>query len=266
MNKILLFVIVTILFSQCTFEKLFYYPNKKLSNQNIADSLKFQLVEIKSKNENKIYGYLANPSDTTIGAILLLHGNAGNISDEINYIETLKEAGFVVFAIDYQGFGLSSGEVSHQNLVDDANSALKYLGTITNSRKLPIIVLGMSIGGHLAVKIASDNQQEIKALVIEGAFTNHHAIATAISPFFMQPFAFALVKSKYKASDLIKDFKIPKLIIHSSDDETIPFWMGVELYKKAEEPKEFWQIKGCHICGLHLYKDEYLKKLKELTK
>lgn len=265
MYKLFVFTLILIVFSSCSFEKLFYHPNKVLSQQYKADSLGFELVKLPSKNNKLIYGYFAVPKDSVIGAILLLHGNAGNISDNISSVETLQKAGFDVLVIDYQGFGISQGEVSHQNLVDDAESALTYLENKTN-KKIPIIILGRSIGGHLAVKIAHDHQSEIKAMVIEGAFTSHHAVAIAISPFWLQPFAAILVKSKYKASTLIKEITIPKLIIHSTEDETIPYWMGVELYNKAAEPKEFWQIKGCHICGMYLYKDEYIKKLQNLVK
>ncbi|NCO56081.1 MAG: alpha/beta hydrolase [Bacteroidetes bacterium] len=264
MIRLLIITFIALFFSNCSFEKMFYYPDKTLTNQNKADSLGFELVNFPSKNGKVIYGYFAIPKDSIFGAILLLHGNAGNISDNISSIETLQNAGFEVLAIDYQGFGISQGEVTHQNLVDDAESALTYLEEKTNKKNIPIIVLGRSIGGHLAVKIAHAHQTEIKAMVIEGAFTSHNAIAVAASPFWLQPFALLLVKSDYKASKLLKEVKIPKLIIHSTEDEVIPYWMGVELYNKAIEPKEFWQIKGCHICGMWLYNDDYIKKIKEL--
>ncbi len=264
-KDVLIIIFIVLFFSSCTFEKMFYYPNKVLSHQNKADSLGFELVNFPSKNGKVIYGYFAIPKAPILGAILLLHGNAGNISDNINSIETLQNAGFEVLAIDYQGFGISQGEVSHQNLVDDAESALTYLEEKINKKNIPIIVLGRSIGGHLAVKIAYAHQSEIKAMVVEGAFTSHHDIAVAASPFWLQPFATLLVKSDYKASKLIKEVKIPKLIIHSTEDEVIPYWMGVELYNKAPEPKEFWEIKGCHICGMWLYSDEYIKRLKKLV-
>lgn len=264
MYRFFIYALILIIFSSCSFEKMFYYPNKVLSQKQNADSLGFELVSFPSKNNNIIYGYLAVPKDSVIGAILLLHGNAGNISDNISSVETLQKSGFETLVIDYQGFGISQGEVSHQNLVDDAESALNYLEKKTKSRNIPILILGRSIGGHLAVKIAHDHQSEIKAMIIEGAFTSHNAVATAISPFWLQPFAAILVKSEYKASALIKEITIPKLIIQSTEDETIPYWMGVELYNKAAEPKEFWKIKGCHICGMHLYKDEYIKKIQKL--
>lgn len=265
MLRLFIILAVLTLLAGCSFEKMFYYPNKSLSRQKEADSLGFEHVNFASKNRNIIDGYYVVPKDSAIGAVLLLHGNAGNISDQISSLLILQKAGFEILVIDYQGFGNSQGDVSHQNLVDDAECALDYLKEKTKSKNIPIIVLGRSIGGHLAVKIAHDHQKEIKALVIEGAFTNHHAIAVEISPFWLQPFAQILVKSDYKASKLIKEITIPKLIIHSSDDEVIPYWMGVELYNNTQSPKELWEIKGKHIYGMWLYTDEYMSKLKKLV-
>lgn len=261
-----LIVVVSILFivSGCSFEKMFYYPDRTLSNQELADSLGFVKVSFPSKNTKIIHGYWVECKDSALASILFLHGNAGDINDRIKSLEILRNNGFNVLIIDYQGFGLSQGEVSHQNLVDDAESALKYLQNLNKVEKLPMLILGRSIGGHLAVKIAHDHQDVVKALVIEGAFTNHHRIAVQLSPFFIQPFAELLVKSSYKASDLIKEVSIPKLIIHSTADETIPYWMGVDLYNKAPEPKQFWKIDGCHICGLSLYSKEYIEKLRKI--
>ncbi len=265
MFRLFIFFIVFTLMVGCSFERMFYYPNKTLTHQKEADSLGFEHVSFASKNGNLIDGYYVIPKDSVIGAILLLHGNAGNISDQISSLKMLQNAGFEVLVIDYQGFGNSQGDVSHQNLVDDAECALAFLKVKTKDKNIPIIILGRSIGGHLAVKIAHDHQKEIKALVIEGAFTNHHEIATAISPFWLWPFAEILVKSKYKASKLIKDITIPKLIIHSTEDEVIPYWMGVDLYKNAGMPKELWEIKGKHIYGMWLYTSDYMSKLKKLA-
>ncbi len=256
--------IIGIFLNSCSFERMFYYPDRVLSDQDRADSLGFQKINFPSRNGNMLNGYWVEAKDSVFGSILFLHGNAGDINDRIESLEILRRGGFNILIFDYQGFGKSQGEVSHQNLVDDAESALLYLENLNKEKKLPLIILGRSIGGHLAVKITHDHQEEVNAMVIEGAFTNHHQIAVQISPFFIQPFAELLVVSKYKASELIKDIKIPKLIIHSTQDETIPYWMGVELYKKAIEPKVFWQIKGCHICGLNIYREEYTSRIKRL--
>lgn len=243
---------------------MFYYPDHTLSQQREVDSLGFERIDFPSKNEKILNGYLVIPKDTIYGMILFLHGNAGDIDDRISSLKILRDGGFEVLIFDYQGFGKSQGEVSHQNLVDDAESAFKMLQYLNKDKKLPIIIFGRSIGGHLAVKIAHDHQNEIKAMVTEGAFTNHNNIAVAVTPFWLSPFASVLVKSQYKASSLIKEVTVPKLIIHSTNDEVVPYWMGLTLFKKATEPKEFWKIKGCHICGLELYQKMYIEKLRKL--
>ena len=266
MIRFFVLITITLMSFSCSFEKMFYYPDRVLSNREEADSLGFKQVNFPSKNGKNLHGYLVVPKDTIIGFILFLHGNAGDIDDRISSLNILQKNGFEVLIFDYQGFGKSQGEVSHQNLVDDAESAFSYLKELNSVTKLPVIILGRSIGGHLAVKIAHDHQHEVKALVTEGAFTNHHDIAVAVSPFWLSPFASFLVKSKYNAKKLIPDITIPKLIIHSVEDEIVPYWMGVELYKKAAEPKTFWKIKGPHIGGIELYEKEYMKRLKELCK
>jgi fermentation-respiration switch protein FrsA (DUF1100 family) len=44
----------------------------------------------------------------------------------------------------------------------------------------------------------------------------------------------------------IKTIKAPKLIIHSVNDEIVPFKLGKKLYDYAAQPKEFLQIRGGH--------------------
>lgn len=247
-------------------DRLFYYPDRNLSNQDIADSLNFQKVTFRSKNGNNLSGYWVTAEDTAIASILFLHGNAGDINDRIESLEILRKNGFNILIFDYQGFGLSQGEVSHQNLAEDAESAMNFLLQKNAAKGLPVIILGRSIGGHLAVKTASVFQDKICAVVIEGAFTSHRNIAVFHAPLFLKPVAFLIVKSEYKAISHIKDINVPKLIIHSTEDEVIPYYMGVELYENATEPKDFMKIKGCHICGLTLYTQLYINKLRELCK
>ena len=55
----------------------------------------------------------------------------------------------------------------------------------------------------------------------------------------------------------------PKLIIHSPDDEIIPFAMGRALYEKAAEPKQFLEIKGGHNEGFLVSGNLYVDGLKD---
>lgn len=257
-------MLFTFFSNSCTFQKMFYFPEKIAPTDTLFEGLNYENIYIKSSNENKINAAFFKPKGTVIGTILLLHGNAGNISDYTQMARLFSQNGFQLLIIDYQGFGRSEGKPSHDALIDDATAALNYLTKREDVKNTKIIVLGLSIGGHLAVTITKQNQDKIAAMVIEGAFTSHNNIATTAMPWFIKPIAKVFVRSKYKATKNIKEISIPKLIIHSTEDEIIPFWMGKELFSKAIEPKTFWEIKGSHIQGSSLYDKEYVEKIKQL--
>ena len=44
----------------------------------------------------------------------------------------------------------------------------------------------------------------------------------------------------------IKKLTMPKLFMHSEEDETVPFSLGLKLYKAAPAPKTFIKLKGAH--------------------
>ena len=101
-------------------------------------------------------------------------------------------------------------------------------------------------------------------LIDEAGFSSHSDIATAMMPWFVKPFARLSVASPYSSKRIIKKVKIPVLIIHSTEDETVPFRMGEKVYNNANEPKEFWKIKGKHCYAITDYKKEFIAKLDSL--
>jgi fermentation-respiration switch protein FrsA (DUF1100 family) len=47
------------------------------------------------------------------------------------------------------------------------------------------------------------------------------------------------------------------LVVHSRDDEIIPFAMGEALYEAAKAPKAFLELSGDHNMGFLLSLDRY---------
>ncbi|NVO01297.1 MAG: alpha/beta fold hydrolase [Bacteroidetes bacterium] len=259
----ILFLIFTI--SSCTFQKLYYYPNVK-STLISLDGFAVEDFFIPSKNGKKINCVFIKPQVKPIATILFLHGNSGNIEDWSQGYKIMVKKGFQIMTFDYQGFGKSEGAPSHQNLLDDAQSVLDYTKKREEVKNTKFVVLGCSIGGHLAVKLTNENQDKIDLMVIEGAFTTHKQVAGVNAPFLLRFASHFLVKSSYKATKNIGNIKIPKLIIHSTEDKTCPYWMGAKLFEKATEPKTFWEIKGRHVHGVIDYPEEYPNKIIELLK
>jgi fermentation-respiration switch protein FrsA (DUF1100 family) len=127
-------------------------------------------------------------------------------------------------------------------------------------------LFGQSLGGHLSCVVAALNNDAIDALVIEGAFSGHERMAVFVAGQHGAPawLAKLLVPSEYDAIDYIGKVKTPKLIIHSTEDNTCPFFMGCDLYEKAAGQNEFWEIKGGHILASKLYPKEFVEHFDKL--
>ena len=55
-----------------------------------------------------------------------------------------------------------------------------------------------------------------------------------------------MLSIKFDSISKINHIKTPKLILHSHEDNVVPFSMGQKLYQNAVEPKEFLEIHGGH--------------------
>lgn len=222
------------------------------------DQLAIKSVVFESKSGNKLNGWLIRQKAANPGITLLhYHGNAGILLTQMNSISPLIDEDIQVFMIDYSGFGYSTGEATRKNVLQDGISALEYVKAMPEVKGTQLVLYGQSIGGHLAAVVAAGARDVIDGLVMEGAFTSHKAIAGKKVPVLGSLFT----QQQYSALRSIQQVNVPVLIIHSTEDKTIPFKMGEKLYDKANEPKYFYEIDGCHICGPRLYPENIREKI-----
>jgi uncharacterized protein len=263
LNSFFILFILIIACSSCSTSAFFYAPYKELKHQPDTSHYFVEEINFSSSNGKKLNGWFFKPKNKkVIGTILHFHGNGGNISYQYQFSDSLIKAGFQVMVFDYQGFGKSEGKVSQEKVLEDGISALHYIKKREDVKNTKLILFGQSLGGHLSCVVAAREQNMIDALVVEGAFTGHERMAIYVGGKSGAPkwLAKIIVPSKYNAIDEIDKVTIPKLIIHSTEDQTCPFYMGKELFDKAIAPKEFWEIKGGHIMASQLYKGEFVKK------
>ncbi|MBI4931020.1 MAG: alpha/beta fold hydrolase [Bacteroidetes bacterium] len=218
-------------------------------------------VAFKSTNGNKLNGWFIKPKNKTATITLLhLHGNAGFLLSQYQMIVPLIKNGFQIFMFDYSGFGFSDGKATRDNVLTDALSALDYIKSRQDVKDTKIVIYGQSLGGHLSAVVATQRQSDIDGLVIEGAFSSHKDIASHRIPILGR----ILVKQGYSATKSIKDFHKPLLVIHSTEDKEVPFYMGKKIFDNANQPKEFYEIKKCHMCGTIFYADSIADKIKNM--
>lgn len=209
-----------------------------------------------SKSGNKLNAWIISSDSLYNGKnIIFFHGNAGNLVSQHKMMLPFVKAGYKVFMADYSGFGFSKGKATRKNVLLDGNSAIEYFTNLDTTARW--IIYGQSLGGHLTPVVALANEQLIDGIVVEGAFTSHHDIGANSAGFIAR----ILIAEKYSAKKALTQFKKPVLIIHSTEDNIIPYRMGEQLYEVANEPKQFYQVDKCHVCGPIYFSENILQKM-----
>ncbi|WP_419802294.1 alpha/beta hydrolase [Mucilaginibacter sp.] len=251
------------------FSGAYFQPEfTNINNAPVQKPFVVESVLFKNRNGILLNGWLIKPADSGKINITLLHfhGNEGSLVSQYQAIVPVVKDGVQVFMFDYSGFGFSAGEATMQNVRADALAALNYITGRADVKNTKLVIYGQSLGGHLAAVIAADKPDKIAGLVMEGAFSSPKDMAayTVRKSTGLGFIGRLLVKEDYSAKASIKKYRKPCLIIHSTEDEEVPFYMGQLLYKDANTPKEFYQIKGAHINGPRIYADSILTKIKSM--
>jgi len=250
---------------RATFAAENYQPTftQRNGRDTITHDYSIESVVFRCSNGDTLNGWFLRPSKLPVTATLLhIHGNAGSLISQYKAISPLIEQGFQVFLFDYSGFGFSQGKATRKNALANALSALDYLKARPDVKGTKVFLYGQSFGGHLAAVIAEKREQDIDGVVIEGAFSSAHDIAAYTVPIIGR----IAVKQSYSAKRSIRKVHKPVLVIHSTEDEVIPFFMGQKIYENANDPKEFYEIRHCHMCGPDYYAPEIAEKIRTMMR
>jgi uncharacterized protein len=237
--------------------KLIYFPDKKISSTPSDIGLPFEEIEIHTEDGVKLAGWFI-PNGESKTFLIAFNGNAGNISNRIDLIERYHRIGFNVLILDYRGYGKSDGEPTEQGTYKDAEAAWSYLTEAKKVSPGDIIVMGQSLGGAVASYIAS--KYNPGGLILDSAFTSLANMGRTHYPFLPVKL---LLRFEYPTIKNIKNVKCPVLIIHSKNDEIVPFSQGKKLFEAANEPKMFLEIYGSHNDAFFVSQEKYVKGLKE---
>lgn len=212
-------------------------------------------VNLETSDGLSLHGWYVFAPDSR-GTVLFLHGNAGNISHRLDSIAVFHELGLDTFIIDYRGYGQSEGKPSEDGTYRDAEAAWQYLVAQRGKDPERIIVFGRSIGGGVAAWLAT--RHKAAALIVESSFTSAVEMAAHLYPFMPVRL---ISRLQYPVADYVARAECPVLIVHSRDDEIIPFAMGKALYEAAPAPKAFIELAGDHNNGFLLSRDRYREEL-----
>jgi len=215
-----------------------FFPQTSFDSSPADLRLNYKDVYFRTEDGERLHGWFFS-LDEESPVILFCHGNAGNISHRLDNVRLLLQEGFRVFIFDYRGYGKSGGSPSERGIYRDGRAAWEYLVRVEKVPAGEIVLFGRSLGAAVALEVAL--RKEVRAVILESAFTSTRDMAGKMGPFaLLSP----LLPAHYNNLEKIGGLQVPKLIVHGDSDKIVPFSMGERLFKTAKAPKFFLPLQG----------------------
>jgi fermentation-respiration switch protein FrsA (DUF1100 family) len=263
-----------ILSSGCA-SKCFYYPTHQIYQTPAQHRLNYEDVTFESNDGTRLNGWLIPATGKAIGTVIHFHGNAQNMSAHLSFVDWIPAEGFNLFVFDYRGYGQSEGSPNRRGVYQDGLAAIDYVKSRTDVDPNKLLILGQSLGGANAISVMGRNRIDgVRAVAIESTFYSYRQIVRdklahiPVLSILRWPLSFMIVGNGYSPGKVVGNIApVPLLLIHGTADRVIPFHHGKELYEKAGEPKQFWEIEhGKHTEAFTTYGRQYREALVKFYK
>jgi fermentation-respiration switch protein FrsA (DUF1100 family) len=230
-----------VVFMLSFFERWLVYPAPALNAADwVAADLPHEDVHFQADDGTDLHGwYVRHPEPRAV--VLFCHGNGEHVASLAPILKSLHDRAEVsVFAWDYRGYGHSRGKPHETNVLADARAAQLWLANRAGVRPEDVVLYGRSLGGAVAVGLASEHP--VRGLILERTFAE--LTETAAYHFPWLPVRW-IMKNKFPSVERIATYRGPLLQSHGTNDEVVPFAMGQKLFEAAATPnKRFFVVDG----------------------
>lgn len=223
-----------------------------------ALGLQFAELAVATDDGENLHGWHVPAPAPTRGLVILFHGNAGSIGHRLDYLKMFHTLGFDSLIVDYRGYGRSTGKPSEEGSYRDAEAIWRHATTTLAISPHRIALFGESLGGGVAAELASRHRPA--ALVLASTFTSVPDLGAQLYPWLPVRW---LARVRYETLGKLSHIGCPILVIHSQQDDVIPYDHGRRLYEAATGPKRLLQIEGGHNEGFVFGREAWVRVLDE---
>jgi hypothetical protein len=174
-------------------------------------------------------------------AVLVAHGNGGNLSHRLDLYRALLGLGVNVLAFDYRGYGRSAGRPTEEGTYRDAGAALAWLEARGFART-NVIALGESLGGGVAAELAR-RAPGLGGLVLQSSFTSIPDVGAERLPLLLPRLTAGI---RYDTRAKLPALAVPLLVLHGRADTLIGFHHAAANFAAAQGPKLLREVAGDH--------------------
>ena len=232
------YVLVVVL--MVLFENSLVYPAPGSDVGNWEPATPVEEVRFTSEDGTELVGWIIQHPNPKFH-ILYCHGNAENIALTLPLLlEIQSQFQATIFAFDYRGYGKSSGKPFEAGLCQDGDAALQFFAEHQNRTTEDVVVFGRSLGGGVAVFLAS--RHSVKALVLHSTFDE--MVGVAAGKFWWAPVRL-LMKNRFVSTEHAGKVNCSVIQFHGSGDRVIPIEHGKRLHEHFNvTQKRFLEFEG----------------------
>ncbi|MDX1593546.1 MAG: alpha/beta hydrolase [Gammaproteobacteria bacterium] len=244
-------------------DRLLYFPVRELVADPGDAGLAYRETWLETADGVRLHAwYLPHPRPR--GALLFLHGNAGNISHRLDSLAIFHRLGLATLILDYRGYGRSGGTPDEHGTYRDADAGWAHLvGTLGFARER-IVIFGRSLGGTIAAHAAAEHAPA--GLILESTPTSIADLGAELYPWLPVR---RLARHVYPAAEAVSRYPGPVLVVHSPGDEIVPYRHAARLLDAVGPRARHLAISGGHndgflvtgpayVSGLDAFLDEVL--------
>ena len=196
----------------------------------------FAEVYIATEDGERIVGWWAPPPPGR-GVVLFLHGTPSTLPDTVWRLPELQKNGVGVMAIDYRGYGSSTGSPTELGIRADARAAFDFIRTAAPTSR--VAVFGESFGTGVAIALA--RERPVAGVLLNAPYASVLRLFELRGP--LLPYRW-LLTDKFDSEALIGGIGVPVMILHGTADSNVPITEARRLYSAAGEPKTMIEVEG----------------------
>ena len=216
--------------------KLVFFPTRGQDDTPATLGIRYDALRLRTSDGEQLAAWQLEP-DEPVADVVYFHGNGGNLSVWMPVLATLHQHRLRVLAVDYRGYGLSSGTPSEQGLYRDAEAAVMHAVAQRTAPRRPLVYWGRSLGGPVAASGARIAPPD--GLILESTFPDKASVVRS-NPVLRALNVFATYR--FPTAEMLQQFRNPVLVVHATNDSIVPHALGRELYDRLRGPRQFLDI------------------------
>ena len=234
-----------------------FQPSKNVTQTPAQFGVPFEQFFVPTPDGERLSAWHLLPNRPR-AAILYFHGNRGNLGLFAEILARLYQNRLQVFAVDYRGYGASSGQPTEKGVYMDALAAVEYFHDRLRVDGCPVVFWGRSLGGPVAAY--ASGRALPGGVILESTFSSKRVLLRN----YPWQFRFFSVFSQYRFDTLryLSGKRLPTLVVHGDRDRTIPVEQGRHLFRNLGNPKSFVGISGADHINIHTVdEDRYWREI-----